>query len=258
MSTFLLRVEAIESRIASYSCPRGASGRVHSLRLRRCFTKSTFRKQEALRLDIPFPREHDLPKQTIFEQSPDYDNRNGSNRRAVDKDSSGELEQDRRDGLAEVPEAKGIHIRGRREKSHKLSYDRYLLRKRLATWELGDVPPDVQGIGAVPNDAIEEEKKLHAALQRGDPQVVLKALIAYTKLDDFDSTSTLLEWIPPTMFSEILRCIDPIHFIKRYQNLYRAVSPARAYALGITKIVDEDGYYKFCTRFLDYAIDILN
>jgi hypothetical protein len=88
--------------------------------------------------------------------------------------------------------------------------------------------------------------------------VVLKALIAYTKLDDFDSTSTLLEWIPPTMFSEILRSIDPIHFITRHQNLYQAVSPARAYALGITKVVDEDGYYKFCTRFLDYAIDILN
>jgi hypothetical protein len=162
MSTFLLKVETIESWIASCSCPRGTSCRVHSLRLRRCFTKSTFRKQEALRLDIPFPKEHDLPKQTIFEQSLDFDN--GSNGRAVDKDSSEESEQDRRDGRAEVPEAKGIRIRGRREKKHKLSYDRYLLHKHLATWELGDVPPDVQGIGAVPNDVIEEEKKLHAAL----------------------------------------------------------------------------------------------
>jgi hypothetical protein len=172
MSTFLLRVEAIKSRIASYSCPRGASGRVHSLRLRRCFTESTFRKQEALRLDTPFPKGHDLPKQTIFEQSPDCDN--GSNGRTVDKDSSGELEQGRRDGIAEVPEAKDIHIQGCREEKHKLAYDHYLLHKCLATRELRDVPPDVQGIDAVPNNASEEERKLHAALQRDDPQVGVK------------------------------------------------------------------------------------
>jgi hypothetical protein len=87
-------------------------------------------------------------------------------------------------------------------------------------------------------------------LQIGNPQVVLKTLVAYTKLDGFDSTSTLLEWIPPTVSSEILRSIGLIHFITRYQNLYQEVSSARAYALGATKLVDEDGYYKFCTSFL--------
>jgi hypothetical protein len=86
----------------------------------------------------------------------------------------------------------------------------------------------------------------------------LKALIAYIKLGGFESTSALLESIPPTMFSEILHCIDPIYFITRYQNLYQEVSPARAYALGIMKLVDEDGYYKFCTQFLHHAINILN
>src|SRR5438876_56379 len=37
MSISLIKFEAIEARIASYSCPRGVAGRLHVLRLKRHF-----------------------------------------------------------------------------------------------------------------------------------------------------------------------------------------------------------------------------
>ena len=45
MRQFLFTFEAIESRIASYSCPKGTAGRVHTLRLRRCFQSTSLRPQ---------------------------------------------------------------------------------------------------------------------------------------------------------------------------------------------------------------------
>jgi hypothetical protein len=50
----LLKFEAIESRIASYSCSKRASSRVHALRFRRCFRTSTFNLQENTHVSARF------------------------------------------------------------------------------------------------------------------------------------------------------------------------------------------------------------
>jgi hypothetical protein len=144
------------------------------------------------------------------------------------------------------------------EERLKPAYVSYLLRKRLAALGLGDVSPVVQGLDAIPNDPTKEEKRLYAALQTWDPQMVPKPLIEHTNVDGVDSTSMLLDSISPTMFSEILCCIDPKHFVSRHLNLHKEVSPAQTYVLGLPNVINEDGYYKFCTQFLDQAISILN
>ena len=248
MSAFLLKFEAIESRIASYSCPRGVSGRVHSLRLRRCFAHSRAKAERGLRqLHLP-PSEGKNIDQSIPGRVQVYDNR-GDKGSLVEEYAGGP-----KAGADGALEGKPVTFRT----SHLGSrgshiFESVLQRYRSIPEDLGDITP-FELKNPVPNA---REENLAIALRLGNAHAVLWVLIKHTAHDDFRHASTLLESIPPTMFSEILRCIDPAHFISRYQVLQKEISPAYARVLGLSRAIDRDGYYKFCRQFLHHIKAII-
>jgi hypothetical protein len=105
----------------------------------------------------------------------------------------------------------------------------------------------------------EDEAALYSALRTGSPHTILKALSDDVKLAGFRNTRFFLLSIPSTTFSELLRCLDPKHFVGRYQELHREISPRLAKQLGILGSIDlQRGYYKFCTLFLEHVKGILD
>jgi len=84
----------------------------------------------------------------------------------------------------------------------------------------------------------------------------LKALMSLVRFDGFDYYSKVLKTIPPTAFSEILRCLDPKYFVTRYKALHKEISPESAKLLGVP-ITHRSGYHLFFTTFLSQIHGIM-
>ncbi len=241
MSSFLLRFEAIESRIASYSCPQGIPGRVHALRLRRCF-QNNGRRQSAAAGELLPVQEHEI---RIKPRPGRPDNGKDTVEGA---ETIGQGREKRRGINEQVPRPQqparrslgGSISRTRLKEQFGLGYSPQILgdafRPRLEDADL--IPP------------AEDEAVLFSALRTGNPQAVFQALSDHAKLEGFGKTSLLLSSIPPTTFSEILRCMDPKHFVGRYTQLHKEMSRVMARRLGLYEVSDRDGYYQFCSAFL--------
>jgi hypothetical protein len=97
---------------------------------------------------------------------------------------------------------------------------------------------------------------LYTALRIGTPQAVLRCLIRLTLVMTQEELELLWKKIPSTTFSEILRCLDPDHFLGEYQEKYKSIPSLNAQQLGLP----ESGYptyYQFSQLFLREIIQII-
>jgi len=252
MSTLLLKFEAIESRIASYSCPRGTPSRVHALRLRRCFQNNNRRQSAAVGERI---RAHEGEKGVQSPTETAIDNGDtlgglGSSARKQETDT-GQVQQ--------IP--KPAFRDGARRLRVRTSYTWIRQEQRFEPTIGAQVQGDMfrpllnkDGVHE-PND---DEAEVYFALRTGNPHIILKALSDHAKTVGFYNTRSLLISMPPATFSEVLRSLDPKHFVGRFQELHRQLSPRLAKKLGLLDAINlQGGNYKFCILFLEEVRSIL-
>ncbi len=252
MSTLLLKLEAIESRIASYSCPRGVPSRVHALRLRRCFQNNSRRQSAAV--GEPLPR-HEVGNQAELSHEISEEQRNmlgrvGSNAQSGEKGGSEDTQIHNTPPTQVITNAKFPAV------TTGLLLERHFGRG-LGPQVQGDMfrPQLNEDKGIEPN---KDEAALYSALRTGNPHSVLRALSNHTNSVGFDETRSLLGSMPPPTFSEVLRCLDPKHFISRYQELYREISPRLAKQMGLSESIDlQGGFYRFCVLFIQNIKNLL-
>ncbi|CZR65020.1 uncharacterized protein PAC_14920 [Phialocephala subalpina] len=245
MTSLLLRFEAIESRIASYSCPREVSGRVHSLRLRRCF-RTTPPRTPTARLDSAAIRhnEENFGSATVVlaSQIP-------ASHSAEEEVSTSLVEQqfshtphnaDPRFGHKTVP---------------RFGQPRWQ-RIRASIAPADPLPLEHQS----PDEEVltKEESNVYSALRTGNPHAVMRSLMNLVQLESYGYPSPLLLATPPPIFSEILRCIDPKHFVDPYTAVFSEISSVSTHLLGGEKILGREDYYEFCSAFIGQAGRIMN
>ncbi len=228
MSTIFLKFEAIESRIASYSCPRGVGSSVHTLRLRRCFRQFARHPSKAVEGHVLF----------------------GGRVRGVNSKIGdlGHGERTSQEVIAKPYDGKASH-----------SFERIgsFPEQPSTTWDrpeiLGDVLPNISR--KIPSTSLPSKHReaLYSALRKGNPRQIMKILLLNNHSDGYGQTNTLLERMPPTTFSEVLRCLDPKHFLHRYAELYRESSPGLSKFIRLEEAFDEDGHYRFYKEFLHQA-----
>jgi hypothetical protein len=250
MTSFLLRFGAIESRIASISCPRGTNGRLHALRLRSCF-RNYSRVQQATAIE---------ERQSVALAEPLYES-NGETRGNHDgyiAEGAAEENDGRplRLGSRKPQEARGISLQENVKIRKQLSRN-----SRIWGWNMGagshsmlpnvgeqDVLP-VQFPDGTRVECSANENELYQALRIGNPHNVLKALMSLVRFDGLDYYSKILQTIPSNTFSEILRCLDPQHFVSRYGRFHKEISQTYAQVMGLPSVT-RSGYHRFNTIFL--------
>jgi Mitochondrial ATPase expression len=252
MSAFFLKFEAIESRIASYSCPRGIPGRVHALRLRRCF-QSNGRRQSVAVGEQLLALEHDLR----VESSHEIPGGNGDTIGRIGTKGTGE------NSWNETPQPPRLQTRAGATINFPTITTREGIQKHFGhgfgPQVLGDMfraPLDEDG--GVEFHEEEAATALYSALKTGHPHTVFNVLYDQAKLVGFYPVRSVLISMPPATFSEVLRCLDPKHFIGRYQAFHKDLSRRLAKQMGLSEAIDlERGYYQFCNRFLHQIKSIL-
>ncbi|RFU31766.1 hypothetical protein B7463_g4565, partial [Scytalidium lignicola] len=266
MSSLLLRVEAIESRIASYSCPRGIAGGIHALRLRRIF-RHKYRGYSATVGEWPATINPEAQVEARIDQL--------ENRDAITRESSKiDVQTAVRNGEeAEVDrQLKGLwgsNINRRRTNFGKPSYLTSKLQQLETLKELEDnaswrsLPRGALAGDAVladfPNTIQRDEQALREALRTGNPHSILSAVIGTIRHDGNQYVSEILQQLPAATFSEILRSIHPKHFVNRFNKLHQEISPAGAKGLGFMLLGEaayDQGYRHFCSIFLSQVSGI--
>ena len=221
MNSFLRKFEAFEARVASscsYSCPRGVSGRIHVLRLRNRFQHPR-RSQSAVPYHAIKP-----PKQEHRDEGTW-----GPEKELWEKSAPKSFHQNTEELVTYSAETLSIVEHGKeRIRGDVLQDPDELYRTRTPT----------------------NFSTLLRALQTRDPHAVMGTLLAHIHDTGMAHTSKILKEIPDNTFSEILRYIDPEHFIGRWMELQTEVSPRYAEMLGISK-VDVYGCHRFCSQFLN-------
>jgi hypothetical protein len=261
MTSFFLTFEAIESRIASNSCPRGTAGRVQALRLRRCFQNySRFRRATAIE-----EQQYIAPAEAQAESNV-YNSRGHTAETGTDA-----VVEDARSfklSLQDTPESRRGTAGGVSLREHLRNQRQLWRTQRIWGWKMraGDRRelPNVgeQDVLPVPFpdgvsiDCSPDERALYRALRTGNPHNVLKEVMALVRFDGFSHYSKVLQTIPPNTFSEILHCLDPKYFVRRYGDFYEEVSPNYARAMGIPS-VSYSGYHRFSTIFLSQIHGIM-
>jgi hypothetical protein len=251
MSTLLISVEAIGARTASYSCPRGTAGRIHTVRLRHRF-KSASRPHSIASASFgdwnttydesthgnfdPIPR-HEQPPRSSEEQPSDVQ---------IQWDSSGRL----RDALDDTPSTIPVIKRASSLRIRKAGSWR--IPTHLAKAADGDTaglrhPESRYNIGSFNGYG----DILRPALQSENPHAIINALtrfitIGQNKLQGHEAFHVL----PPNIFSEILRCLDPEHFVGRYVDLHKNNVSPRTGSFRAFRLQTEDGIYHFCVNFM--------
>jgi hypothetical protein len=241
MSTILLRFEAIESRrFASYSCPKGTTGRVHALRLVRRFPPPIFRAASTTPRDNSQQRSGGLHSQSgVAERS--VDNKRYIPTSIVEKEAESVAPRRR-------PSRKRI-----RNESWRIIYGSGT-NIDLSTAVNLDVVNTSFSQDLLHNDASEDV--LWQALREDEPHAVLDALIRLVCFNGEEYLSPFLQSLTPNVFSAILRCLDPAHFVGRYGKLEEELSKDIAERLSLPAYSD-DGYPQFCIKFLSQIYGIV-
>jgi hypothetical protein len=247
MSVLLARLEVIESRIASYACPRGATGRVHSLRLRRCFHGNTRRLQSTTQINY-------RPIVDNGESTSDIYVENG-NENALEQAGNLGLEKQKVEQETALLSSLARKSRPRRIDAWYKKYDKHGdVAKRQELQQL-DGLGDVLSVTFADLPTEQGTELLYSAVRLGDPHMVLKAMVRMIQHDGVGYSSNMLETIPSNTFSDILRLLDPAHFVKRFAELQKEVSPETAQHLKLPR--NEWGYLRFCKMFLAQVNRIL-
>ncbi|KAF4628617.1 hypothetical protein G7Y89_g9536 [Cudoniella acicularis] len=255
MSGFLFAIEAIESRIASYSCPRGIPGRVHSLRLRRCFHNHEQRLFGTLKAQQNQASTQFQSQSQSSSQAP----HNSSDARFEEHSETVDIGTGSRDGDGVAPRSRRFKMSQNGDWISKRREIRELQPKQLPDTSESSV--DIlytfpNSNSSLPMSENKAKAALFAALGTGDPHQVLRILIDLSKPRHLLPAETtwkgfnqFITSLPASTFSEVLRMLDPTHFISRMLELNREVSPAYAKVLKLPP-VEKGGYNKFCMDFL--------
>jgi Mitochondrial ATPase expression len=248
MSTLFLKFEAIESRIAFYSCPRGIPGRVHARRLRRCFDNNSRRQSAAVGERLPAHESE--TRSELGEEAPEDNAHKGG---SLGSSVRNEAKQQHIPAQQTRATASGLRI----GTPHTWRQLEIWFGRGFGAQVQGDMfrlPLNQDGI----KEPTEDEAAVYFALRTGNPHIVLRALADHAKMVGFYNTRSLVISMPPATFSEVLRCLDPKHFVGRYQELHRELSPRLAKKLGLSEALNlQGGDYKFCILFLDQVKSIL-
>jgi hypothetical protein len=238
MSAILLRAEVIEARIALIACPRGTAGRLHSLRLRRRFQQPQRHHSIALG-DLEFTTSSHVPSEeltpanekSIYREQ--YVKSTDISPQPSLQDTVGEAHASTSKAQAYKNLAPQLHqktphmIRARHGDGHGLYFNKSHHDKLM------------EG----------QTDRLYDDLKTGDPHAIFRGVLSHIRVtpDGFEA-STVLRNLPPSTFSEILRCLDPVHFVGRYLQLFREISPRNPTYLAIGS--NQHGLYHICTSFM--------
>jgi hypothetical protein len=98
-------------------------------------------------------------------------------------------------------------------------------------------------------------QRLRKSLRMRDSQECFMALVELSTISEHDKTASLLLQISPNTFSEILRLVDPTHFLGRHGELRREFSPhyTRVLRVGTT---GNHGFHQFYLKYLDHIYRI--
>jgi hypothetical protein len=97
-----------------------------------------------------------------------------------------------------------------------------------------------------------------AALKTGSPHTILETIIAIQTTKGGQSRLiSIFSQLPPPTFSELLRHLDPEHFVDRHKLLQMEISPNMSKILGLADAMDQDGIYTFFSFFLNSIETIL-
>ncbi|TVY82224.1 hypothetical protein LSUE1_G003159 [Lachnellula suecica] len=257
MSGLLCKLEAIQSRIASYStaysysCPRGVPGRVHAIRLQRCFQNNHRQPSRAFAAIEQQPEQNVSEEESLLqiEHEHEVDQTLEQSGGAIPAIWDSILEkaqaqtQAHPDIVRTVPYP-SVALEGRLRILAIRSERRH--RKRgMVPGEHGEAPPILFTAVGDYLDTL-----LLKALRKDDPHIVLATLGKLISHDGFTQTNKLIQNMPAAIFSELLHCLDPKHFVGRYHELHRGISTKMGQVLRLPP-VDPHGYYKFCDLFLD-------
>lgn len=96
----------------------------------------------------------------------------------------------------------------------------------------------------------EPGRALLDAIRTGTPRTVLRTLIRYILSVEREEFAFFLKGIPSTTFSEILRYLDPDHFVGAYQELHRHIATQASVEQLSLPVHEFETYYKFADLFL--------
>ena len=254
MSTLLISIEAIGARIASYSCPRGTAGRIHTLRLRRRFR--------------PASRPHSIASASFGDWNNNHDESSHGNSDLNSR--QGRQEQPVRSSEeqlldVQLPSDSDASLRGalgdttstiaaiKRTSSLRIrKVGGWCVPTHLAKAADGDtaglrLPESRYNVGTFDGYG----DILRRALQSENPHAIINALtrfitISQNKVQGHEA----FRMLPPNTFSEILRCLDPEHFVGRYVDLHKSNVSPRTGSFTALRLQTEDGIQQFCVNFM--------
>ena len=254
MSTLLLSAEAIGARIASYSYPRGSAGRIHTLRLRRRFqpagrphsiASASFGDWNTL-YDESTHENSDLNLLQEQQQSP----LRSSEEQPSDVQIPSYSDASLRDGLGDTTSTIANIKRASSLRIQKVG--RWRVPTHLAKAADGDtaglrLPESRYHLGTF--DGYDDI--LCRALQSESPHAIINALTRFITISqDKVQGHKAFRMLPPNTFSEILRCLDPEHFVGRYVDLHKKNVSPRTGSFTALRLQTEDGVHKFCVNFM--------
>jgi hypothetical protein len=246
MSTILLKIEAIEARLASYSCPRGTAGRVHARRLQRHFQPASRSHSVAIGSNGGLERSGSMACIPTSDLGPD-EGQQQLPQGGVEQRQPLRVHTESRAGFHNTSTTDDIEIIP--HSGPKLTRSRHpqLPRHRIKAYH-GDtfgLPfPDRRYQPHINSD------NLRRALQSGDSHAILSALLRFIKVDDngYQGHSTFFS-LSNNTFSEVLRCLDPERFVGRYLNLHKSIGRSRPRYISL-QTQNEDGLYQFSVNFM--------
>lgn len=250
MSTILFKIEAIEARLASYSCPRGTSGRVHALRLRHRFQFSSRPRLVAIGSSGVWDVSHNATLQKVSDidqQQTKHQLQHGSQEQPQPLRISAKLTAGL-DGAINEDASTTEDMEGN-PKSSAGPIRRVPSRHRIEAYH-GDTfrLPFISGRDTLQTHDLKDDT-LRQALQSENPHAILSALLRLMAIDrDGIQANEIFHSLSRNTFSEVLRCLDAEHFVGRYLNLHKSIGPLmpRYHALQPTR----HGLHQFSVNFM--------
>jgi hypothetical protein len=236
----LLRAEAVEARIvASYSSPQGITGRIQSIRLRRHFHPTISSRSQS--------------KTTIGNGSPEWHHEHSellSNFHIPNHNLDPHFTPDLSRNLEVAanplsPEQVGHDKRTASGNGTKVS--------KVVPWHVAAA--SYAELGPISRHLCTSED-LWEALRSGDSFAILQAASGVAEASGHDAS--VFKSIPPTTFSEILRCLDPKNFVGRYIDLFKMIPSRRNATYPGLQSQKFDMVMMFSATFMSHIQDILS
>jgi pentatricopeptide repeat protein len=264
MSNFLLRIEAIESKILSHSCPRGTSSRTLSLRLKRRFQppKSNFSSSTQVRVAEAAHGtafyDTNLDGRTSSQSQPNDSVSPLWNLSPGDKSNGAELEGgplageplDTLSSLAQDKSLEGnLYAKTKKQRFRQLFHE-------TESSEWGPKPEEVRKFTNFRNRGIRHPYWDSHREFKSSPEDLLQTLATKDAFLVLQEASSLSDWssIDNETFSNILKCLDPEVLIDPYIELYKDIGFRNA---RYNPLKAESGIQRYVHIFLHMVLRII-